>query len=585
MSKRKTWIDLKQEALKVGATPLFKYARYRHNLEKFKYSCNQCKHEWFTKASSIQSGRGCPECAVGKRAETRIALHHTLGELKAKAKERGGKCVSKKYLGVDKKHDFVCSNQHKWSAIAYNIFTEKSWCPVCSGRYDKTTEMRALASDRGGKLLSTKYIGLNRKYDWQCNLGHRFSSNFSKIRSGRWCSECSDRLYERLCRYMMEQLFSGTFPSIRPKWLNGLELDGYNGDLKIAFEHQGFHHYQNSKWKRKGETYKSWRKRDLKKAQICRARGVVLIPIPELTTRLPIRDLEAYIRKYSRQKNIGFMLSVKSPDLNKAYIQYDKIQTLNAELKEKQIECIDKTYLGIDSKHNFKCKKCSSIFSTTVYGAKKMSGCPICRIGLGRNLKKTMKDIELEAKKANLRPDFKYKAYSKNSERYKYICLSCNRSLIRQASQVQQGKGCGSCTKSKKFEVHARKMLQRVFIAARKKNGKCLSSKYTNIDAKLDFECEEKHLFKLSPYNLLQKKVWCAKCGFISSSKKRLTPYKLVQKAAQRQGFEILSESGEYKNGKSKLKIRCQNCNKTQFKSATNLKNAVCSNCHRKNQD
>ena len=64
----------------------------------------------------------------------------------------------------------------------------------------------------------------------------------------------------------------------KPEWLRSpltgrpLELDGYNQDLKVAFEYQGPYHYQL------GDT--SQKRRDEIKVQKCTENNVILIRIP-----------------------------------------------------------------------------------------------------------------------------------------------------------------------------------------------------------------------------------------------------------------------------------------------------------------
>lgn len=54
---------------------------------------------------------------------------------------------------------------------------------------------------------------------------------------------------EEKFRGIIENVLNTDFPKKRPKWLineqgNRLELDGYNEELKIAFEYQGRGHFE-----------------------------------------------------------------------------------------------------------------------------------------------------------------------------------------------------------------------------------------------------------------------------------------------------------------------------------------------------
>jgi len=52
------------------------------------------------------------------------------------------------------------------------------------GRY------RALAAERGGELLSQRYIGCRYKHEWRCAEGHEWAALPSNVKKGTWCPKC-----------------------------------------------------------------------------------------------------------------------------------------------------------------------------------------------------------------------------------------------------------------------------------------------------------------------------------------------------------------------------------------------------------
>ena len=102
------------------------------------------------------------------------------------------------------------------------------------------------------------------------------------------------------------------FPPCSDKFLEGLRLDGYNKELKLAFEYQGSQHYsQNSMFHKRGEIdLDSQRKRDQKKRDICKERGIDLIEIPYCA------DLFPYIKSKLQKK--GYLQNIDINSVSKS---------------------------------------------------------------------------------------------------------------------------------------------------------------------------------------------------------------------------------------------------------------------------
>ena len=103
---------------------------------------------------------------------------------------------------------------------------------------------------------------------------------YNSFKIGRRCPDC---LYknEQECRNYLEKRFNCKFSKIRPKWLNRLELDGYNKNLKMAFEYNGEQHYQiHELWHKCEKDLIKQQERDWIKKQVCEALDIKLIIIP-----------------------------------------------------------------------------------------------------------------------------------------------------------------------------------------------------------------------------------------------------------------------------------------------------------------
>jgi hypothetical protein len=119
----------------------------------------------------------------------------TIEEMHKVAKERGGRCLSTKYINNDTNLEWACAEGHQWKATPGNIKAGK-WCRVCSikirGEKRRLTieEMHEIAKARGGKCLSTKYVNSNTNLDWKCAEGHQWKATPSNIKAGKWCHIC-----------------------------------------------------------------------------------------------------------------------------------------------------------------------------------------------------------------------------------------------------------------------------------------------------------------------------------------------------------------------------------------------------------
>ena len=124
------------------------------------------------------------------REENRIANIEKLKTLKKIAKSRGGKCLSGEYVNTFTKLSWKCTKGHKWEDTPNNIKKGK-WCKECATNKKLTIgEMRMIAKSRGGKCLSKIYIGAKSKLRWECGNGHKWGATPNSVKQGSWCRKC-----------------------------------------------------------------------------------------------------------------------------------------------------------------------------------------------------------------------------------------------------------------------------------------------------------------------------------------------------------------------------------------------------------
>jgi len=150
-------------------------------------------HEWDARPASIKSGTWCPSCARNRKLE--------LEEMREIARHRGGKCLSTTYKNGRTPLWWECERGHRWKARPARVKSgtrrKGTWCLECynSKRVflpkQSIQAMRELASTRGGKCLSTEYVGSKNSLTWQCAYEHRWEAAPSRIVQGSWCPVCA----------------------------------------------------------------------------------------------------------------------------------------------------------------------------------------------------------------------------------------------------------------------------------------------------------------------------------------------------------------------------------------------------------
>jgi formylmethanofuran dehydrogenase subunit E len=101
------------------------------------------------------------------------------------AVNRGGKLISTFWLGGNAKHEWECAQGHSWASTWYSILRGNSWCPFCAGtqvdEVARLIEMQSLANSKNGKLHSPKWVSSKFKYEWECAQGHHWTATWHSI--------------------------------------------------------------------------------------------------------------------------------------------------------------------------------------------------------------------------------------------------------------------------------------------------------------------------------------------------------------------------------------------------------------------
>lgn len=508
----------------------------------------QCKHNhtWTTKVSSVWHDRWCPKCMrkiankkvshtlvkMQKLAESKggccisteyintktplkwkckhghvwiqkpvnilrgnwcpICYRDTIEDLHNYAQKKEGKCLSKTYSTTTQKYTWKCKKNHVWDA-PWSAVKKGSWCMECSGNAKKTVnELREVAIRRGGKLISDTYVNRRTPLEWTCQDGHTFFLSYMGVSSNQWCPRCHYFIGEEVVRSVLEEIFKTPFSKSYPSWLKcstQLELDGYSPLLGLAFEHQGRQHYEYvDTFHRNGisDLY-AQQERDQIKRNLCKKQNVTLFEIPEFGSMTKtIDDLETLI-----------------------------------------LSLVEKSGLVIETSYNLQDISYDSIFRHIQSNIKKLQACAkehggklLSKVYLQSNLK-----LKWECKKGHI--------------------------FLKTASAVTNtGQWCPECAKENSADLHRKYTINDFKIIAKERGGLCLSEEFTNVDKKLDWQCEYGHRWSAIAYDIKTGKHWCPVCG---KNQKLTIPQ--LRKLAKEKGGRLLSV--KYSNCREKLTWIC----------------------------
>jgi len=501
IARRNTIEEMQNLALERGGWCLSN--EYVNSRTKLWWQCGDCGNVWEATPASVKKKSWCPYCRKGKIGYN---IKLTIEEMREIAKERGGKCLSKKYVDKETKLKWQCSEGHIWEAAPGSIKSKESWCPYCSGKVKLTIEeMREIAKERGGKCLSKTYINSGTKLKWQCSEGHIWDATPRSIKRGtwciycagktkhtieemqeiaknrggkclsieyinsktkllwqchkkhewwaapsdvmhsHWCPYCDDSLAEKICRGYFEFIFKKKFRTKKPKWLinNRGNLMELDGYCKELKLAFEYNGGQHYNPHMLGEKlFQQRQKDDELKRDLCKTNSVTLIIIPYT---VDYNNMQRHIVEQCKKNDITLPADIKhiKPDKLGVY-NFDKINEMREIAKKRGGKCLSDVYLGKDYKLKWQCSE-GHIWEATPGNVKnKNCWCPICaRINTG---------------------------------------IAC-RNNIKEMQQIALGRG-----------------------------GWCLSTEYVNNKTKLWWQCSEGHIWDAAPGNVKNGGNWCPEC-------------------------------------------------------------------------
>ena len=437
INKTRSISDVAKLAIKFEGQLLSKVYKEPH--KKLLWKCKN-SHEFKASSASVQQGHWCPECSGNKKIK--------LKEVRNLAIANNGKLLSKKYINAHSKLKWQCKNKHLFESSYANVYSRK-WCPECAGHIKLSIDVfKKIANERGGKLISNKYINIDTKLKWQCINGHYFNLSGYDAKKGRWCPSCSSSLGERICRCFFEQIFKNKFPKSKPIWLrnpqnsNLLELDGYCKRLNIAFEHHGSYHYEiDGIYSKTNKELQHRIDTDKIKMNLCEKNKVKLFVIPEIYGMIEVDDIKSVIEKEAEQLKVELPSNFLDLEinLNEAY-RVDIIDELQLIAKKRKGKLLSKKYIKSTEQLLWQCNK-GHKWNANSNNIRRGRWCPKC----AGNIKKDIEYINSSLINRNIK--CLSSKYINANTKLEWLCPCGNKWFAIPDSVIRRKTGCPICSK------------------------------------------------------------------------------------------------------------------------------------------
>lgn len=156
---------------------------------RYRFSCSK-PHYWQAEGAEIIRGSWCRVCA-NELKRIRYRLPDGLSRLHAAAQAKQGACLASEYIMAKTRYRFRCGKGHEWETTGQRIF-RGAWCLACTHDALRLSidKMHEAARQRGGRCLSERYVNSVTKLLWECHRGHQWHARPAAVIKGHWCAAC-----------------------------------------------------------------------------------------------------------------------------------------------------------------------------------------------------------------------------------------------------------------------------------------------------------------------------------------------------------------------------------------------------------
>jgi hypothetical protein len=362
------------EALKIKGLCLLNDVDHLYPSKSYDWGCKCGESTRLTHAQAVEK-KCCEKCDTEKTIKEDIFKICRLS---------GTKISNLDTIYVDGNVASALDHEMKLTCIAGHSFTKTvrnlkygnagASCPTCNKtksiastrKYDLEF-FKTYASDREGVCKNTSYERTADTLHFQCKYGHEWSIMARYLISAKsWCSKCKINRGEEYARQAFEYLFEADFPTSYPTWLKHkrhLELDGYNEELGIAFEHQGQHHSGANSFNLSNKEIATVMERDETKRRQCKAANVALVEVHALDN---LTDRKVILNVIEAITAAGLVVPTRPIDdfRLQALVADNRYERLRLFIEKKNGRLMEKKYLGARSPHQYICDKGHETAST-----------------------------------------------------------------------------------------------------------------------------------------------------------------------------------------------------------------------------
>lgn len=219
-------------------------------------------HMYKVVPKNFANGSRCPICSNRSNEYTKSVFLDLILE--------HGYTNESEYISTNKNIILKCPNEHLWETIPKK-FKNGQRCPKCQNlcpEQAKNKFIEVLAKE--GYRLLTKYKNTKVKVTVECPKGHKYTvlpNNFTYHFSR--CPHCKGSTGQRKLQELLGDKVEANAIYNDRTVLDGLELDIYFPELKVAIEYQGnyWHNLEIVK------------ERDERKKRLCEEQGIKLIVV------------------------------------------------------------------------------------------------------------------------------------------------------------------------------------------------------------------------------------------------------------------------------------------------------------------